>query len=89
MSPPGQFHGLGIHQGRINWGRLTRGDFDQGKLNKEILQVGILLKLFQRHKIFNHLILTALLLTNGSGIYLFKVNNRNITAMCLKSVQSE
>ena len=49
----------------------------------------ILLEPFQRHKIFNHLVLTVLLLTNGSGIYLFKVNNRNITTMCSKSVQNE
>ena len=86
---PGQFPGLGIHQEKINRGELIRGEFDEGELAGWILREGILLEPFQRHKISNHLILTVLLLRNDNIIYLFKVNYRNITAMCSKSVQSE
>ena len=70
---PGQFPGLGIHQGKINRGELITREFDGGELAGWILREGILLEPFQRHKISNHLILTVLLLTNGNIIYLSKL----------------
>ena len=59
---------------------ITRGNLIRG-----ILQGGILLERFQRHKIFNHLILTALLLTNGNAVFICS----KFTAIGSKFVRSE